>query len=395
METCRTQQIVGGNETLLTFVRNEAHFIWIHADSSGRIRDANVFCRQLVGRSLGGESLRNLFAICDDSTLNDLLRPGFGPRMLSISTASRTPASFNFSCRHSGTEDGSVYIFGEPDSEEIRNLGDSLAQINGELFNATRELRLKNRELAAANRALSEMEKLREDIDRITRHDLKTPLVGILSLSEYLLSTDVLDPAETIHFLEMIRQSANNMQEMILRSFSLYQMEKGAYPYTPSLFDLLAVFRRIVGDLTPLRKGDAVQIEILWEDSRRISPKGTETVPVFGEGILCYMMFANLVRNAVEASPKNETVRIMIRSLPANGTEVAIINKGVVPESIRERFFEKYATAEKPGGTGLGTYSAMHIAETHSGTIKMTTGEADETRITVRLPGAPVAQEKA
>jgi signal transduction histidine kinase len=65
---------------------------------------------------------------------------------------------------------------------------------------------------------------------------------------------------------------------------------------------------------------------------------------------------------------------------------IAIHNAGVVPEAVRDRFFEKYATSGKRSGTGLGTYSAQLIAKAHGGHIEFTTSEAEGTRVTVVLP---------
>ena len=65
---------------------------------------------------------------------------------------------------------------------------------------------------------------------------------------------------------------------------------------------------------------------------------------------------------------------------------ISVHNKGAVPESIRERFFDKYVTSGKRGGTGLGTYSARLMAENQRGTISLATSEAEGTRISVHLP---------
>jgi len=65
---------------------------------------------------------------------------------------------------------------------------------------------------------------------------------------------------------------------------------------------------------------------------------------------------------------------------------VAIANAGAVPQSIRSRFFEKYATAGKKDGTGLGTYGARLIAETHGATIAMTTSETRGTVVSIAFP---------
>jgi signal transduction histidine kinase len=67
--------------------------------------------------------------------------------------------------------------------------------------------------------------------------------------------------------------------------------------------------------------------------------------------------------------------------------KITLDNKGAVPVHIRENFFEKFATAGKQGGTGLGTYSAKLLVEAQHGTIAMqTSDEKNQTRITLTLP---------
>lgn len=70
----------------------------------------------------------------------------------------------------------------------------------------------------------------------------------------------------------------------------------------------------------------------------------------------------------------------------AENCSVSIHNKGAVPEEIRDTFFDKYATAGKSGGTGLGTYSARLNAETLGGKISLDTSEENGTTITISFP---------
>ena len=67
---------------------------------------------------------------------------------------------------------------------------------------------------------------------------------------------------------------------------------------------------------------------------------------------------------------------------------IGVHNMGVVPEEIRERFFDKYVTSGKEGGTGIGTYSARLMAETQRGTIAFTSSEEAGTAVSVTLPAA-------
>ena len=62
------------------------------------------------------------------------------------------------------------------------------------------------------------------------------------------------------------------------------------------------------------------------------------------------------MKNAVEASPSGETIAINVDD--GELARVSIHNAGAIPEAIKGRFFEKFVTAGKKNGTGLGAYSA-------------------------------------
>ncbi|WP_374604901.1 ATP-binding protein [Niveibacterium sp.] len=57
---------------------------------------------------------------------------------------------------------------------------------------------------------------------------------------------------------------------------------------------------------------------------------------------------------------------------------------------VRERFFDKFVTAGKREGTGLGTYSARMLIEALHGQIAMETSDSDNTTtIHVEVPAPP------
>ena len=68
---------------------------------------------------------------------------------------------------------------------------------------------------------------------------------------------------------------------------------------------------------------------------------------------------------------------------------ITIRNTGAVPANIRERFFDKYVSTGKSGGTGLGTYSARMLAEAQRGGVELSVSdENNSTEVTVTLPRA-------
>ena len=65
---------------------------------------------------------------------------------------------------------------------------------------------------------------------------------------------------------------------------------------------------------------------------------------------------------------------------------VSIQNWGAVPEEMKPVFFEKYATAGKTKGLGLGTYMGKLVATAHGGDITCTSPQEELTEILMTLP---------
>jgi CheY-like chemotaxis protein len=64
---------------------------------------------------------------------------------------------------------------------------------------------------------------------------------------------------------------------------------------------------------------------------------------------------------------------------------LAVHNPGVVPAEIAPRFFDKYVTSGKSGGTGLGTYSARLMARAQHGELQLRTSQESGTSVTLTL----------
>lgn len=229
-------------------------------------------------------------------------------------------------------------------------------------------------------------ESLREDMDRIARHDLKTPLTGIIGVPQLLQSDDNLTDLQR-DLLKDVRESGLRMLRMVNLSLDLYKIESGLYEVCPQPVNLGALLQDILRESRSLLESTEVSVEISHDGGPY-----DETTPclAWGEELLCYSMLANIVRNAIEASAQGGVVRIAYSG--GNGDNVvsiAVHNEGVVPEGIRDNFFDKYVTSGKLHGTGLGTYSARIMAEVQGGKIAMRSSQTEGTTITITLPGVP------
>jgi len=174
---------------------------------------------------------------------------------------------------------------------------------------------------------------------------------------------------------------------MINSSLDLFKMEQNIYRLTPVDVDLIKLIHWIEKEFHSLIKLKQTDIHIqkewcpLYENEHFI---------VKAEQLLIYSMMANLIKNAIEATPKSETIYISL-SKKESQSIICIQNKGSVPQKIQATFFDKYVTSGKAKGTGLGTYSAKLIAKTLGGSIHMSSSEEKGTQISIHLPDKEVS----
>jgi PleD family two-component response regulator len=237
-----------------------------------------------------------------------------------------------------------------------------------------------HRQLQADYDEMMETEQLKEDVERITRHDMKGPLAGVIGLVQSLAESGnnlTEDQKETVR---MIEETALQVLDMINLSNELFKIETGRFVLKPQVVTVAQIIRRIAAMARHTFAVKNMTIAVA-------TPSGVDDdqLLAIGDSMLCYSLFQNLIKNACEAAPDSSAVTITIYSgIPMR---ITIDNKGAVPAAIRETFFEKFATAGKQGGTGLGTYSAKLLTEAQKGTIAMETNdEKNQTRIVLTLP---------
>lgn len=232
-----------------------------------------------------------------------------------------------------------------------------------------------------------DLERLKEDVDRMTRHDMRSAIAGIVTLPQTVMNEPnlTLDQQE---ILELIVQSGRNLLNMINLSLTVYRIEQGTYDYKGDAFDVPAMLDQVGAVLGEIACAKAVDINITIEEAGTRSSADAMSTEIYGWGeqLLAYSVFANLLTNAIEASPRGNEVLVTV--WPTSPIEVEIRNVGAVPEEIRGTFFEKYVTKGKNQGTGLGTYSAKLFSDVQGWNISMETSEEQGTLITLRIPSA-------
>jgi CheY-like chemotaxis protein len=348
---------------------------------------ANVFKGQYrIKAAHNGE--KALALCCSDTppdlVLLDVMMPGLdgfevARRMRGHPNAENVPIIFvtaltDESSRLRGMELGAVDFVTKP-------IDPVLLKLRVDNFMRYVELR---RHLQADYDNMLAIARLRDDVEAMTRHDLKGPLAGAIGIVQALIDAADLDRRQ-LDNLRLAEQAMLQVTDMVNLSTELYKIETGKYVLHAAPLALSDMLRRVVETARATYAGKRLVLAVDTDfDVGVDAPMG------LGDAMLTYSLLNNLIKNACEAAP--ERTRVIATLYAGDPLRVEIANKGVIPEPIRARFFDKFITDGKAGGTGLGTYSARLLARAQHGDVTFAVDDdAQVTTLIVTLPAQPPA----
>ncbi|GAA0786946.1 MULTISPECIES: ATP-binding response regulator [Pseudomonadati] len=225
------------------------------------------------------------------------------------------------------------------------------------------------------------MAKLKDSVEDIVHHDLKGPLVSISAMAQRI-AQDKSYPKELQTKISQIEEMAQQSINTISLFSVLYKIESGRFQLSPERFSIHNIIKRILNVMhVTFHHKKLVAYQIPDEDPN-------QEFYVMGDPILTYSLLLNLIKNAFEAAKISTKVAIHFES-DDKMVNVKIENTGVVPEEIRDTFWDKYVSSGKSKGSGLGTYSAKILTQAQGGTIELSIDDLQNlTSITVSLPVA-------
>ena len=240
--------------------------------------------------------------------------------------------------------------------------------------------------------SLQRVDATRRDFVANVSHELKTPIGGVLLLAE-AIEEAAEDPGAVRHFGERLRTEASRLTDMVnqLIDLSRLQAEEPLRDAEPLLMEeildealgrcQMAATRK---DTTLLTTGDAGGL-------------------VWGEEARLIDAISNLVLNAIAYSDRESRVQISVRRLRDDDgpwIELAVSDRGIgIAERDLDRIFERfyrvdYGRSRAHGGTGLGLSIVRHIAESHGGSVRVSSVLGEGSTFTLRLPEYVAAPER-
>ncbi|MCK4426296.1 MAG: response regulator, partial [Deltaproteobacteria bacterium] len=198
-----------------------------------------------------------------------------------------------------------------------------------------------------------EMETSRKDMEKMLRHDMHSRLVAIVGLANRLLDKTELSEAQQ-KCCRHIQQCGKQLEKMVNTYLNVVRLEQGSYKPLQEQFNFMEIVAQVRRILRSIADKKNVDIVIIFNKTLYALE---HKLPFIGDKIYLQSALDNLVKNAIEASPQNRSVKIKVKH-DDERVWVSVHNWGMVPEQIRSCFFEKHVTSGKKDGTGLGTYMA-------------------------------------
>jgi two-component system, OmpR family, sensor histidine kinase KdpD len=211
----------------------------------------------------------------------------------------------------------------------------------GQLALAVERRRLRSE--AAAAEGLAEANELRTALLAAVSHDLRTPLASIKAAVTSLLQPDVtLDAGSKDELLDTIDEETDRLTKLVGNLLDMSRLQTGS-------FELVW---RDVG----LEEVVAAALQSLGDTTGRVVVDVPETLRrVRADAALLERAIANVVANALQASPPDRPVRIFAGA-SAERVELTIVDSGPgIPRSKREEVFQPFQRlGDNPQGTGVG-----------------------------------------
>lgn len=237
-----------------------------------------------------------------------------------------------------------------------------LARVKSQL-----QLKAAQERLARQNKKLESILQLQEDLTHMIIHDMRTPLVSILSSAELLhLKKGVREDCQ--RYVAMIKKATNSLNDFINDILMLAKSESGTVVLNRKQTDLKKMLLSI--------KEIHNNIAELKEINIYVKTPGEDVAMDVDEKLL-KRVIDNLVANALKFSPPQSTITLGITKIASDENycyQLQVCDEGPgIPAEQRETIFSRFSTVEMQKKdalqVGLGLTFCKMVVDAHGGKI--------------------------
>jgi two-component system, OmpR family, sensor kinase len=209
-------------------------------------------------------------------------------------------------------------------------------------------------------------------------HQLRTPLSIARTAAQVTLAKEDRSAAEYRESLGTVARQTERLTRMVDDMFDLALADLDARPLQLEEVYLDEIVNECVSSARVLADDRAVSV----------AARTPTDLQMRADQSLLRQMILNLVENAVRHTPAGGAVQVAVEA-DADRAEIAVCDTGPgIPESDRERIFERFVRldANGSGGGGLGLPIARWVAQLHRGTLALESTGPGGSRFVAVLP---------
>lgn len=210
-------------------------------------------------------------------------------------------------------------------------------------------------------------------------HELKSPLAGIRAAAE-LLQEDLPDDTRQKFLLNILSETSRS-ERLITRLLELSAIESRLNLEQTQEIHAETLIRDVIGQLQANADLAGIRIEL--------SPESNSAI-ISGDRWILRCALVNLLENAIDFSPANSIVRVVLGS-SKEAIHIDVIDEGPgIPDYARNKIFDRFFSLRHPAtrrkGTGLGLTLVREAAELHGGSVAIVSSGPEGTTLRLMLP---------
>ncbi len=210
-------------------------------------------------------------------------------------------------------------------------------------------------------------EKRRQALERVFFHDILNTVGGLLGYSTLLGHIDDMDPKQVAERIVVLSKKLN---QEIQDQRNLTRAEDGSLEVASQQVRIGAILEEIRATFEAHEAASG----------RKLAVEGLESRDqIEADEALVGRILTNMVKNALEASERNDTVRVW-HVKDQQTICFYVHNPGKMSDEVALQVFKRSFTTKTEKGHGLGTYSMKLFAENYlKGEVDFETGEQGTT----------------
>jgi signal transduction histidine kinase len=231
-----------------------------------------------------------------------------------------------------------------------------------ELEKANVSLGESNRLLVGTNEQLQTHDRIQKEFIDIAAHELRTPIVPILSEAEFLSQKFQGNQSRILVGEEQIRSiilNAKRLDRLASDILDVTRIESKTLKLNKESFDVDHLVQRAIRETTERQlSGNSKDLEITYEPFH---------YNIFADKAKILQVITNLIDNAVKFTDEGKISIRVVRN--KKDIEITVKDTGSgIETQIMPKLFSKFVSSSE-NGTGLGLFISKKIVEAHGGTI--------------------------